>query len=267
MIGGVALLRSTALADAGFLHAFPERDATDADLLEAVGVDAIAQAKQVHGARVIEALEASGAHGREADALVGRASHPTPLAVGVRVADCVPVLVADEASGDVAAIHAGWRGVVAGVVPAGIDLLATPRRATLLAAIGPCIGGCCFEVGRDVAASIVRASEGRSVIADERGDRAYVDLRAAVRAQILAAGVSANRIEDVPGCTRHEAARFHSFRRDGANSGRMLASIVIEPRPSAVERRNGPMKELMQGAPIDISKAVGNCSDRSPERA
>lgn len=226
MLVGMALLTSTALADAGFLHAFPERTATDAELFAQLDIVAIAQAKQVHGARVIEARDASGAQGREADAVIGRASPPARVAVGVRVADCVPLLAADEGSGDVAAIHAGWRGVVAGVVPAAIDLLVGRRRAGLIAVIGPCIGPCCFEVERDVAASISGASHGATVVVAERGEKAHVDLRAAVRAQLLAGGLSADRIGDVPGCTKHEAARFHSFRRDAANSARMLAAIA-----------------------------------------
>ncbi len=224
MLGAVALLRSTALADAGFLHAFPDRTDRDGELLAELGVQTIAQAKQVHGRGVIDARESTGAEGREADALVGRAVER--LAVGVRVADCVPVLVADDASGSVAAIHAGWRGIVAGVVPAAIELLAGGQRTGLIAAIGPCIGGCCFEVGSDVAAMIARASHGAHVIVDKRGEKAHVDLRAAVRAQLLAAGMSPARIEDVAGCTKHEAARFHSFRRDPANSARMLAAIA-----------------------------------------
>jgi copper oxidase (laccase) domain-containing protein len=100
------------------------------------------------------------------------------------------------------------------------------RRARLVAAVGPCIGPCCFEVGRDVALEIAGAA-GAGVIAAERGDKAYVDLRAAVRAQLALAGVAKNRIDDVAGCTKHEAARFHSFRRDGKDSGRMLASIAV----------------------------------------
>jgi YfiH family protein len=227
MIVAVALARSILLVDRGFLHAFPERGTTDAELLTALGVSSIAQAKQVHGAHGIEGREATGAQGREADAIVGRAARTLPpIAVGVRVADCVPVLVADEVSGDVAAIHAGWRGAVAGVVRVGIDLLAGGRRTRLVAAIGPCIGACCFEVGRDVAEAIGAASHGTNVAVGERGDKVLVDLRGAVRAQLLAAGLSARDIEDVPGCTRHEEARFHSFRRDGANSGRMLAAIA-----------------------------------------
>ncbi len=63
-------------------------------------------------------------------------------------------------------------------------------------------------------------------IAAERGEKAYVDLRAAVRAQLVASGLRDGCVEDVPGCTRHEPERFHSFRRDGANSGRMLSAIA-----------------------------------------
>ncbi|HEY8090936.1 MAG TPA: polyphenol oxidase family protein [Polyangiaceae bacterium] len=198
------------LATAGFRHAFPARDASDAELLAALGAARVVQVKQVHGARAVLSSEAEG---QEADAVIARGGG---VAVGVRVADCVPVLIADVASGDVAAIHAGWRGVVGGVVRAGVELLGGKAR---VAAIGPCIGACCFEVGREVAEQI-----GFTVHA--KGDKAYVDLRAAVRAQLRALGIDDRRIEDVPGCTKHEGERFHSFRRDGANSGRMLAAVT-----------------------------------------
>ena len=223
----MALLRSDTLEARGFHHAFPERGATDADLVRELGLPlgvAIVQVKQVHGADAIDAAEAGP--NRCADALVGRAG-VGPHAVGVRVADCVPVLVGDDASGNVAAIHAGWRGVVAGVVRAGVARLTeSGAPAHLVAAIGPCIGPCCFEVGRDVAEQIVRASPGARVVVADRGDKAFVDLRAAVRAQLVALGVEDTCIDDVAGCTKHESARFHSFRRDGPSSGRMLAAIA-----------------------------------------
>lgn len=206
----MTLLTSPNLVQAGFLHAFPTRDTLDAALLDALGHRTVIQVKQVHGARAVLADQAQG---QEGDAVVARAPG---VAVGVRVADCVPVLVADRASGAAAAIHAGWRGVVAGVVRAGVELLA-PREG--LAAIGPCIGACCFEVGREV-------GEQLGFVVRREGDKAYVDLRAAVRAQLRALGLDDASIEDVPGCTKHEPERFHSFRRDGANSGRMLAAIV-----------------------------------------
>jgi YfiH family protein len=223
--------QSRLLEGAGFAHAFPERDVPDARLFEILGVapGAVVQVSQVHGAAVVFAEDALGRSGCEADALVGRAALRR-VAVGVRVADCVPVLVASPETGDVAAIHAGWRGVVSGVVPAGVKALGG---ASLLAAIGPCIGACCFEVGRDVAESIGRAAPGAEVVAPyphASPDKVFVDLRAAVRRQLVGAGLDPARIEDVPGCTKHEAARFHSFRRDGKGSGRMLASIVTRSR-------------------------------------
>jgi hypothetical protein len=224
----MTLLRSDVLAGAGFLHAFPARDATDAELLAALGQPRIVQVKQVHGARAVLADEAAG---QEADAVVGRlaAGAPGPpgealrgagVAVGVRVADCVPVLVADEETGEVAAIHAGWRGVVGGVLRAGVELLGGKAR---VAAIGPCIGACCFEVGAEVGDQL-------GFVVRRQGDKAYVDLRAAVRAQLRSLGIDDARIEDVAGCTKHEPERFHSFRRDGANSGRMLAAIATRRR-------------------------------------
>jgi hypothetical protein len=227
----VTILRASLLTKAGFLHAFPTRDTPDATLLEALATPTVIQVKQVHGARAVLAAEAAG---QEGDALVARAGDG---AVGVRVADCVPVLVADPGSGAVAAIHAGWRGVVGGVLGAGVELLGGRG---LVAAIGPCIGACCFEVGRDVAAQIgfkaaslrepasdnpLASSRGMFVVREE-GDKAYVDLRAAVRSQLRALGLDDASIEDVAGCTRHEGERFHSYRRDGANSGRMLAGIA-----------------------------------------
>jgi len=235
------LLTSALLGAAGFSHAFPERGLVDADLCAALGVPSIVQVKQIHGARVVEASQAAGA---EADAIVARPrmSPRSPersprTAAGVRVADCVPILLGDEASGAVAAIHAGWRGVVAGVVRAGALFLAgdpegdaSPERlvrpSAVVAAIGPCIGACCFEVGADVADAIERACASGAVVARRDGSKAFVDLRAAVRAQLVALGIDPSRVDDVGGCTKHEADRFHSFRRDGQNSGRMLAAIA-----------------------------------------
>ena len=89
-------------------------------------------------------------------------------------------------------------------------------------AIGPSIGPCCFEVGAEVA-------EQTGFVVRRAGDKAFVDLRAAVRAQLRSLGLDDGRIEDVPGCTKH-TARFHSFRRDAKDSGRML--VCVRPWPA-----------------------------------
>lgn len=249
---------STVLTRAGFAHGFTTRlggvspapyDTLDfalrrepealrenqARLAHAVGFapEALHQAIQVHGAALLVADgDPARALAREADALV--AEPGTRRAVAVRVADCVPVLIADPRSGRVAAAHAGWRGVEAGVVAAAVRHLARAAGAgassELLAAIGPCIGPCCFEVGAEVGARIARATT-PDVIARAVGDKAFVDLRKAVRAQLRALGLAEEAIDDVPsagrdGCTRCDAARFYSFRRDGDASGRLLGVIV-----------------------------------------
>jgi YfiH family protein len=209
-------------------------------LAESVGFDPdrLYQTKQVHGRSVLRADgDPALMLGYEADALI--ADPGSRAAVAVRVADCVPILIADPGSGRVAAVHAGWRGVVADVVGATVRHLgaresgsSTPREAGgFVAAIGPCIGACCFEVSEEVAVSIARTTaEGVITRRDEHG-KCFVDLRSAVRTQLRALGLSDTRIDDVPGrgrsgCTKCESALFYSYRRDGDASGRLIAAIV-----------------------------------------
>jgi polyphenol oxidase len=217
-------LHSRLVSREGFSHAFATRDESDGDIATALGETSVVQVKQVHGGLVAMAEAATEA---EADAIIarGQGAGRRAAAVGVRVADCVPLLLADPRSGDVAAVHAGWRGIEAGVVLAAMKALGR-EGGSVVAAIGPSIGACCFEVGRDVADRIVRACGDARVVVWEARDKAYVDLRAAVRAQLRALGVVSAHIDDVSGCTRHEGERFHSYRRDGADSGRMLAAIA-----------------------------------------
>ncbi len=196
---------------------------------QALEIDAsrLYQTSQVHGSAVFEANpddDRDAVVKVEADALV--ASDPR-IAVGVRVADCVPILLFDEASGHVAAVHAGWRGVASGVIGAAAATLvrgvAVPK---LVAAIGPCIGPCCFEVGDEVVSAILEASPGDDAIVVGGHDKPHLDLRLAVRVQLRALGLDDAHIEDVAGCTRCDSTRFFSYRRDGARSGRLLAAIA-----------------------------------------
>jgi YfiH family protein len=140
----------------------------------------------------------------------------------------VPVLVADTETGAVAAIHSGWQGTVADVVGAAIAALRRTigRQGALVAAIGPHIEACCFEVGDDVAAKLRACAPGASVVVSGRGSRPHVDLRRIVRSQLTASGLSNGAIDDVAGCTKCDALRFFSFRRDKENSGRLLSAIV-----------------------------------------
>jgi polyphenol oxidase len=219
---------SERLKNAGFRHGFSTKAASsdDVDRMVSVAAGELKGVKQVHSARVVE-MRAGASTSEEADAIVSREG----VAISIRTADCVPILVADESTGAVAAIHAGWRGVVSGVVPNAVEMLARDR-SKWIAAIGPCICGTCFEVGADVAEQIANASDA-SVITKRVGEKAFVDLRRAVRIQLTRLGVLDSAIEDVAGCTYHEKALFFSYRRDGANAGRLIAAIVPHPTGKA----------------------------------
>jgi YfiH family protein len=166
---------------------------------------------------------------RKADAVV---TSTAGVACGVKVADCVPVLVGDRSSGAVAAIHSGWQGTELNVVAAGLAALTSELGQTgdLVAAIGPHIEVCCFEVGDDVAARLSVCAPGVDAVDRRHGLRPHVDLRKIVRAQLETLGVRSEAIDDVRGCTKCDATRFFSYRRDRENSGRLLAAIVARPR-------------------------------------
>ena len=256
------MLVASNLERAGFAHAFTTRkldfgatatpEARAAYVREvgaALGFvpEVLRQVHQVHGGRVVRGEPDMGARPlEEADAIVAVAEDVASLAVAVRVADCVPVLVGDRRIGAVAAIHAGWRGVVAGVVPRAMAELAKVGSGDYVAAIGPCIGACCFEVSAEVATRIVEASGGDASLAvfappegRDGGDaKAMVDLRRAVRAQLAAAGV--HDVEDVVGCTKCEAERFFSYRRDGEASGRHMAVIVARTSAPVAHTQPAP---------------------------
>ena len=178
-----------------------------------------AWARQIHSAIVLPA-DRSGVAG-EGDALVSRT---VGLALTVVTADCVPVLLA--AGEWVAAVHAGWRGIAAGVVGAAAARLAAvgaPPAAAWTAWIGPAIGGCCYEVGPEVAEQVAAASGAEAVLAWPGAPRPHLDLARAVALQLQAAGVC--EVRSRVACTRCDAERLHSYRRDGRGAGRNLALI------------------------------------------
>lgn len=183
---------------------------------------------QVHSALVLPATrhdDAASFRKVQGDAVVS--ADPT-VACGARTADCAPVLVADRISGAAVAIHSGWKSTAQDIVAAGVNALRdlAAGRVDLIAAIGPHIEACCFEVGDDVAAVLAAASPDHDVVAPGPRGRPHVDLRRVIRAQLLRAGVAAGAIDDVRGCSVCDRERFFSYRRDGARSGRMLAAIV-----------------------------------------
>jgi YfiH family protein len=180
---------------------------------------------QVHGPKVL--LAQPGEHfdvSAKADAII--ASDPSRIA-SVRVADCVPVLLATRDGRTVAAIHAGWRGVIAGVVTAAVGEIrqAGAQSAEILAAIGPCIGVDAFEVGPEVLAEFARVFGPTAPLRMAPGGKGFVDLRAAIQRQLAEAGVAPDSIDSTDLCTWKRRDEFFSHRRDNGVTGRMAAII------------------------------------------
>jgi YfiH family protein len=176
-------------------------------------------AKQVHSDTVLVANGLTGSIG-EADALI--TSEPGQL-VGIRTADCLPILLVDPVHRVVAAIHAGWRGTVAGITATTVTRMRQQfgsDSADLLAAIGPGIGLCCFEVGPEVGRQFQSTFP-------ERAELGHVDLREAIRRQLIDTGVNMRSVETADLCTVCTAGEFHSFRRDKEASGRMVSAIGV----------------------------------------
>ncbi|MGB5267085.1 MAG: peptidoglycan editing factor PgeF [Polyangiales bacterium] len=247
----MSALRSTLLSRHGFRHAFSTRlggvSVAPYDSLNlgfhlgdeevavrenrarfaaslGLGIDRLFEQRQVHGTGVRAVSDADLAESiadEEGDALVTRVEG---LGIAARTADCVPVLIAHSPSGHVAAVHAGWRGAVAGVVPRAIDALSHDC-SELIVAIGPHIRVDAFEIGEEVAQEMDAAGNGRAVVRRD-GAKPHGDLAALIRFQLQDAGVPSDAIEDVGGCTWTDAAQFFSHRRDGGKTGRHLSAIV-----------------------------------------
>lgn len=143
------------------------------------------------------------------------------LALRIVTADCVPVLLLGDDI--VAAIHAGWRGIAAGIVPAAVER--AREHGALEAVIGPAIGPCCYEVGEDVAAAVGSSSTDDVIVTATPGRRPHLDLPGAVRHQLAATGLVCREHVDL--CTRCERERLWSYRREGPAAGRNVAFVWL----------------------------------------
>lgn len=203
-----------------------------------VGPERLFSCTQVHGASVVQVHDGDAVadvRGHRADILVTTAQD---AAVGVRTADCAPLLVAVDDGSGVAAIHAGWRGAVGGAVEAGIHALceaAGVRPERLVAAVGPTIGIDAFEVGDEVvdAARAICDLDGL-VRAGGPAERPHLDLGGLCLRLLERAGVT--RAERVGGCTVAHESLYFSHRRDvtwkkGPETGRQISVIARTDPP------------------------------------
>lgn len=175
---------------------------------------------QVHGTRVVDA--AMAAPGAEADAAFARVRG---VVCAVLTADCLPILLCDEAGTTVAAVHAGWRGLAAGIVEAAVNAMPAPP-GRLIAWLGPAIGPRRFEVGAEVrAAFLAHSADAAQAFAAKENGKWLADLGLLAAQRLHALGVT--RIGGGGFCTFDEAERFYSYRRDGS-AGRMAALVWME---------------------------------------
>jgi YfiH family protein len=226
-------------------------DAGYEQLARAVGAGHVARLTQVHGAAVsvvrLKSGTASARHAAlaaasmpEADALV---SDSADVAIAIRAADCVPLLMADRASGAVAAVHAGWRGTAARVAVAALDALGREfgtHPHNVSAAIGPSIGPCCYLVGPDLVDAFAAAGHERYLIErwfatppPPRGSRERSQLRLNVaganRDQLVLAGVPERQIYDCGLCTAMHLDVLTSYRAEKQAAGR-IAGVIVSAR-------------------------------------
>lgn len=219
-----------------------------AEVASTLGVDpaGLARLHQVHGATVVVAERGPRALLPHADIQVTRDG---TIAMAVQTADCLPILLADSRTGAVCAAHAGWRGLAARVPEVAVAALTQQfgtRPADLLVAVGPSIGACCYEVGRDVRAVFSAAGFDPRQMEDwffaspqptavnpsmnalsstRRDDHWFFDGWAAARCQLERAGVPSDRIHVAMLCTGSHPDLFCSYRRDGTPAGRMAGAI------------------------------------------
>ena len=227
-------------------HAFTTRHIpvrTDDDwswLAELTGGRQAVTLTQVHGRAVVEVRRGVKARNSrpEADVLV---SDDPEVAIAVRAADCVPLVIADSRSGAVAAVHAGWRGTAAGAARAAVETLterfgASP--STLIAAVGPSIGPCCYEVGSELVDAFAAAGHPRHLVdrwfsrprreldaLKRQGAKLVLDVPGANRDQLMLAGVPEDQIFLSGVCTAEHLDVLTSYRAEKDRAGRLVAVI------------------------------------------
>jgi len=202
-------------------------------LLAASGASTLLRVSQVHGVRIVRVGRGDDPRDVAAEQADGLCSDEPGLGLSVHVADCTPILMACPRTGACAALHAGWRGTVAGMARAGVDTMNSQfgcRPEDLRVALGPCIGVCCFEVGGEVEDAFVAAipvAREKGVVVNSVGRKVHIDLRGFQTLELKAAGVLGEHIDASTDCTLCDAGgRFYSFRGAGRATGQSVGFIV-----------------------------------------
>jgi YfiH family protein len=202
------------------------------DLKRAVGIHdgRIITMRQVHGDALVEVGETRVKEVGEADGMITR---QRGAYLGVLTADCVPILFLAPERKAVAAVHAGWRGSLAGIAAKMVRLFGekySVDASHIEAALGPAIGACCYEIQEDVAEPLLaRWGAVAQSSLEQRNGKRFLDLRRLNRGILQQAGMSAPRIFEIGPCTSCAADDFFSYRRERAETGRQLSFIGCLP--------------------------------------
>ena len=187
---------------------------------------AIARLNQVHGAAVHQV--GSGYDGTRLDG-DGLITAKPGIVLTILTADCVPILMVDAGRRIAAALHAGWRGALAGIAESGVDAMVSlgASRAGIRAALGPSIGPCCFEVDAELAVRFAdRFESAAHHIRSGRAGKAFIDLRGVLRDQLARCGLDSDAIASVGPCTRCASDRYFSRRASGGNITGLQLSYI-----------------------------------------
>lgn len=225
------VFQSDALGELAVPHGFATRWCEPARIAEVAGCSgrSVMRVQQVHGDAVLSLKRDMAVPDTTciADAMV--TDDPAVL-LAIQTADCVPILLADGSGRVVAAVHAGWRGLVAGVLPKAIDRMTQEfnlAAGNLYAAVGPCISAEAYEVGEEVCEAMASAGLAAAIVRSCH-PKPHVDLRYAARLQMVARGLNEAHVDVASTCTMRDNTLFHSYRRDGQAAGRQLSAIGVQ---------------------------------------
>lgn len=195
------------------------------ELAKFVGVEPerIVQCRQTHSTAVFvaESIDSDNREPYGYDAIVTRLKD---VVIGVNTADCVPLVLFDEKAGVIGAVHAGWRGALAGIAVNAFEKMIElgADAGNIEVFFGPSIGECCFEVGDEVAVQFPD-----EFVRRREGEKPHVNLAGFVKWQLVNVGVDESKVKMNGNCTRCDTARYFSARALGVESGRVFTFIMM----------------------------------------
>ncbi|MBI2617056.1 peptidoglycan editing factor PgeF [Candidatus Gottesmanbacteria bacterium] len=207
----------------GVFHIFPDRSDQQFTIASKQKKPPLSMVEQVHGKKVLFLKGKNDSLGKGYDGIITDVDH---LDLGVRTADCLPIFLYDPIAQIVGALHAGWKGLYAGIIQEAVKKFQTygGNTSSMVIAIGPHIESCCYSVDKGRVDKF--AKNGLGKVSFYRKGKWYLDLGQIATQNLLSMGVRSKRIDDVSICTSCHQEYF-SYRREGKKGGRMISRIGL----------------------------------------